>query len=553
MNTNSQNKICTDCKTNFIIDEGDLTLYEKVGLNVPEQCFECRIKQHWGFSVFGKFRKGVSALTGESLITVLPENARYPVYKSKEWWSDAWDPMDYGQEYDPSKPFFEQLKELQEKVPRSHQTGENSTNCDWCDDVWESKNCYLSRSFLKCENCSYLYRVLDSKDSFDLAYCFNLQSSYDCLFCHDSFNLNFCENSRDCIDSSFLFDCRNCQHCFMSYNLRNKTYCIRNKQYTKEAYEEEMAKMKLDSFENVEKLKAEFGDILKNNAVHRENFNIRTTGSTGNYLTDCDKCVNCFSWEKSQNCRNHIRGMKTKDSIDQTFTWNTEVSGDNSGVFGGFAIKHSSWSDGRYSEYIDNCVEVEYCFGCVGVRNKKYCILNKQYDKDTYEKLRSQIVADMTKRGEYGKFLPYSMQLCDYNLSTGIIYFPNVTKEEILDRGGYWSEENGSSLDGVSSLTLPDSIRDTSPDVSKQALICPSSNYRFNISQGEYEFHKNRNIALPREHFDFRILEKIKKMAIIRAYPYHCFYCKKDIMAYYPPEWGYKNIACEDCYKQNLA
>ncbi len=553
MNTKNQTKVCVDCKNEFEIDSGDLGLYEKIELSIPAQCFLCRIKQHFAFVIFGKFRKGKSDLSGESLITVLPEKSRYPIYKSHEWWSDGWDPISYAQEYDPSKSFFAQLKELQEKIPRPHQTGENSTNCDWCDDVWESKNCYLSRSLLKCENSSYLYRVVEAKDSFDIVYCFNLQNSYDCLSCHNSYNLNFSENSRDCIDSYFLYDCRNCQNCFMSWNLRNKKYCIRNTQYTKEQYEERIKKVEFDSYSKINVLKKEFEDILKKEVVHRENFNLRTTNSSGDYLTDCDKCVNCFFWEKSQNCRNHIRGMKTKDSIDQTFTWNTEMSGNNSGVFGGFGIKHSSWSDARYSEYLDLCIECEYCFGCVGLRKKKYCILNKQYSKEEYEKLREQIVRDMQKRGEYGKFLPYSMGLCDYNFSTGIIYFPNITEKEILDKEGYWSEENLSSADGISSLELPDSIIDTKADISLQALICPETKYRFNIAPTEYEFHKRKNFALPRLHFDLRIMKAIKKMSIIKSYPYKCFYCEKDIMAYYPPEWGYQKVACEECYKQNIA
>lgn len=553
MNTKNQTKVCIDCGSEFEIDSGDLDLYEKVDLQIPVQCFFCRIKQHFAFVVFGKFRKGKSDLSEESLITVLPEKSRYPIYKSREWWGDDWDPMAYGQKYDSSRSFFDQLKELQEKVPRPHQTGENSTNCDWCDDVWESKNCYLSRSILKCENSSYLYRVLETKDSFDIVYCFNLQNSYDCLSCHNSFNLNFSENSRDCIDSFFLFDCRNCQNCFMSWNLRNKKYCIRNKQYTREQYEEEMIKIRFDSHKVVNFLKEEFENILKKEVVHRENFNLRTTNSTGDYLTDCDKCINCFSWEKSQNCRNHIRGMKTKDSIDQTFTWNTEMSGDNSGVFGGFGIKHSSWSDARYSEYLDLCVECEYCFGCVGLRKKKYCILNKQYEKEEYEILKNKIVEDMKKGDEYGKFLPYSMGLCDYNFSTGVIYFPDITEKEILEKGGYWLREDLSSKDGISSLELPDSILDTDEDVSSKALICLETKYRFNIAPSEYEFHKRKSFALPRLHFDLRMMKGIKKMSIIKSYPYTCFYCKKDIMAYYPPEWGYQKIACEECYKQNIA
>ena len=554
MNTKTeQSKICTDCKNEFSIDSGDLDLYEKVGLKIPKKCFDCRIKQYFIFSVFGKFRKGVSDLSGENFITVLPNKPRFPVYKSHEWWSDDWDPISYGQEYNSSRPFFDQLKELQEKVPRPHQIGQNNTNCDWCDDVWNCKNSYLSRSMDQCENLNYGYRCIKIKDSFDIVYSFNLQSCYDCLECHDSFNLSFSQNSRDCIDSYFLYDCRNCQNCFMSWNLRNKKYCVRNKQYSQEDYLKELDKIMLDSHKVAEDLKKEFANILKNEAVHRENQNLRCTSSIGNYMTDCDKCVNVFAWEFSQNCRNCLRGLKSKDCIDMGFSWNLELSGNNGVVDGGYALKHSACSIGKYSEYIDMCKDVEYCFGCVGLKKKKYCILNKQYTKEEYEKLKKQIIEDMEKRGEYGEYLPYSMGTGYYNLSNGIIYFPNITKEEVLRNGGYWSEENFSQTDGTPSSQLPDSIKDTESAISSRALICPESGFRFNISDNEYNFHKRKNLALPRLHFDTRIMNNMKKISVIKSYPYKCFYCEKDINAYYPPEWGYHKIACEECYKQNIA
>ncbi len=554
METKTQlNKVCVDCNLDFIIETGDLILYEKVGLVLPEKCFECRLKHHLSFWVFGKFKKSISDLSGESVITVLSNKTRYPLYTSHEWWGDAWDPMSFGQDYDSGKSFFNQLQELQEKVPRPHQTGENNTNCDWCEDIWESKNCYLTRSAVKCDNVSYGYRIVESKDSVDVVNSFNLQNSYSCFACHSSFNLNFSENSKDCIDSYFLFDCRNCQNCFMSWNLRNKQYCIRNKQYTKEAYEKELKNIKLDSYKNIEDLKNEFENILKKEAIHRENFNLKTTDSVGNYLTNCDKCINMFSFENAQNSRNSMRGISTKDCIDQAGTWRDENSGNNSCVTGGYQIKYSAWSDARYSEYLDLCIECEYCFGCVGLRKKKYCILNKQYTKEQYENLKDEIIKDMTNTGEYGKFLPYSMSPCDYNFSQNIIYFPNSKKEEILKNGGYWSDEDLSSGDGVSSLDLPDSVLDTDSAISKQALICPETKYRFNIAQPEYGFYKRKNFALPRIHFDLRIIKKAQKVAVFKSYPYKCFYCKVDIMAYYPPEWGYQKIACEECYKLNIS
>ena len=54
MNTKSQKiNVCVNCKNKFVIDSGDLLLYEKVGLKIPKQCFECRLKQYFAFWVFG--------------------------------------------------------------------------------------------------------------------------------------------------------------------------------------------------------------------------------------------------------------------------------------------------------------------------------------------------------------------------------------------------------------------------------------------------------------------------------------------------------------------
>ncbi len=83
-----QTKICEHCGQNFTITEGELALYEKVGIELPILCFFCRIKLHLSFWMFGKFRKGKSDLSGENLITVLPGKKRYPIFISTEWYGD---------------------------------------------------------------------------------------------------------------------------------------------------------------------------------------------------------------------------------------------------------------------------------------------------------------------------------------------------------------------------------------------------------------------------------------------------------------------------------
>jgi hypothetical protein len=159
----------------------------------------------------------------------------------------------------------------------------------------------------------------------------------------------------------------------------------------------------------------------------------------------------------------------------------------------------------------------------------------------------------MRKRGEYGKFLPYAMSAGPFNFSTSFLYFPETRKEDILKLGGYWEDINESHIEGMSTNELPDDIKDVPDTIITQALICPETSWRFNMSQNELIFYKENNIPLPRYHFDVRTKNALKYLTVLQSYLYKCFYCKKDIEAYYLPEWNYQKIACEECYKQNIA
>lgn len=547
-----QTKTCEHCRNEFTISEGELSLYEKVGIEPATICSFCRLKQHLSFWMFGKFRKGKSDLSGESLITVLPEKNRYPIYTSNEWFSDKWDAMDYGMNYDENRSFFEQLQVLQEKVPHPHQTGTKNTGCDWCDDVWNSKNCYLARSMEECEDLMYSYRNMKMKNSIDASVCFTSEKCYDVSDCHHSYKLFYSKHSRDCVDSYFLYVCRNCQNCFMCWNLRGKSYFIENVEYSREEYLKKIESFKLDSFNSIQSFKKRFEEIIQKEVVHRPNFNFKTYNSEGDYLIDCKNCHNCNTINDSEDSFNCARGLRHKSDIDSDGSWYSELIGNCSGCVNSYALKYSNWSTSRYSEYLDLCIECEYCFGCIGLKKKKYCILNKQYTKEEYEALKDKIISDMRKRGEYGKFFPYSMSAGPFNFSNSFLYFPETTKENILKLGGYWEDINENHIEGMPTSELPDSIKDVPDTITTQALICPETGWRFNISQNELSFYRENNIPLPRLHFDVRIKNQLKYLTVLKAYPYTCFYCKSEIKAFYRTEWGYQKIACEECYKQNI-
>ena len=89
-------------------------------------------------------------------------------------------------------------------------------------------------------------------------------------------------------------------------------------------------------------------------------------------------------------------------------------------------------------------MEVEscsYCFGCIGLRNKQYCVLNKQYEKDERHKIVDSIFASMEKEGTFGKFFPAWMNPYYFNDTCSVLIDDSFTKEEVEADGYLWRDE----------------------------------------------------------------------------------------------------------------
>ena len=388
--------------------------------------------------MFGKFHKRKCDLSGESIISIFPANARFPVYKTTHWYSDSWEPP--YQEYDPARPFFDQLYELQTKSPKPHQYGTQNQNSDYSDDVWECKNCYLCRSMLRSENVYYSYRTFNGHDSLDLCYCYDSDKSYSSNYCFKIFNTKYAFDSRDAMDSAFLYDCRDVKDCFMCWNLRHKQYCILNEQYSKEDYFRKIVEYNTGSWNELQKMKEEFAKRVREEAIHKTNYNVRVYDSSGNFMTDCKNCDNSYFLESSENCFDVYRGLESKETADSNGVWQAQMCWGVMQLSRGYRLFNSLYcTDCNDSEYLDFCTNCENCFGCVGLRNKKYCILNKQYEEKEYFKLRDKIASDMKLGGEYGQSFPMKMAYTGYNLSLAGTIFP-AGKEEVERWGGYWEE-----------------------------------------------------------------------------------------------------------------
>ena len=180
---NSQTKICQNCKKDFTIEPEDFAFYEKIKVPPPTWCPECRLIKRLAWRGERSLFKRKCNLCGKDKILLYSPESPYTVYCRDCWWSDKWDPESYEKDYNFSKSFLEQFKELFLKVPRMGiiQQG-NVVNSDYTNRASDNKDCYLIFAANKNENCSYGTALWNSKDSMDN---YNLRSSELCFECVD--------------------------------------------------------------------------------------------------------------------------------------------------------------------------------------------------------------------------------------------------------------------------------------------------------------------------------------------------------------------------------
>ncbi|MBU0626696.1 hypothetical protein KKH82_04685 [Patescibacteria group bacterium] len=75
------------------------------------------------------------------------------------------------------------------------------------------------------------------------------------------------------------------------------------------------------------------------------------------------------------------------------------------------------------------------------MKNKKYCILNKQYTKEERFRLAEEIFEKLKAEGIRGEFFPVAMSPFPYNDTVAIDYSPVTEKQlEILEPDKFISD-----------------------------------------------------------------------------------------------------------------
>ncbi len=558
------NKECLHCWIWFEITQDDLAFYDKISpvfgwkkyqVSAPTHCPDCRQQRRLAFRNERKLYKTKCAVTWKNIISIHSPDSSYKIYEKDEWWSDNFDWTKYWIGFDFNKWFFQQFKELVNDVPRINLFNTNCENSDYWTYQWYNKNCYLEIWSWYCRDCYYWTVNLKCNNCTDCFYLISSEKCYNCIDCDNCYNSKYLQNCSNCSDSYFCYSSKSLKNCFLCYNLSNKQHCIENKQYTKEEYFKILNEYDLKEYTTLRNTLDKYKN-LKSGNISKFAILYNCDNCTWDNLHHCSNSHYCFDLEDARDCKFCYKWEKLRDSYDANIIWLPaelcyECLSSYENCYNQIWCCYCWNSKNIY--YSDCCFNSENLFWCVGLKNKKYCILNMQFSKEEYDILVPRIIEHMQKAWEWWEFFPITLSPFAYNETMAQDYFP-LSREWILHKGWRWKIEN----DKISNVTkvipaekLPNSILDIPDDVLNWAIKCEISNRPYKIIPQELKFYRENNISIPHLHPDERLKERIKLRNPRKLHDRQCMKCDKDIQTTYAPERS-EIVYCEECYLKEL-
>ena len=554
MKNENENRICQNCKNDFVIEPDDFGFYEKMKVPIPEKCPQCRQQIRMLFRNFKTLYKRPSSKSKKMIVSMYNPDVPFPVYDISEWWGDGWDPIDYGIDIDWDQPFFTQLTKLFNTVPHFSISNIKCENCGYSNFAFSSKNCYLVFGCVEDEDCDYGHIVWNSTDSIDNLYIFKCESCYECVDCLGSTKLFYSQECESCVDSVGLFDCRNCLNCIGCVGQVNKSYYIFNQPVLKEEYKEFLLQHPLSDKNSIDYILKE-RDALRKKLPQRFFFGSHNNNVSGNHIYNAHNIHYSFDIKSGEDSKFCFTVRKAVDSYDIAFT--TDLSecyqsltvGKSNRVIGSQII-----FDSHNVYYSDSCYNCQNIFGCYGLRKKSYCIFNKQYTQDEYEKLLPKLIEHMKQNNKWGLFFPKELSPFGYNESIANEYMP-LGREEALSQSFKWRDDIPSTS-GQETMKLEDIPKDPvdySDDLMNQVLACENCGKNYRLISREIGFYKKLGLPLPKKCFNCRHAGRMKKRNPRTLWNSKCANCGKDIKTSYTPENQkiYK-LYCEKCYQQEV-
>src|SRR3989344_2160107 len=562
----AETRHCQNCKKDFIIEPDDFGFYEKIKVPPPTFCWRCRyIRRLLDRNEYNFYKRKCDA-TGKDIISIYRPDAPFPVYQQEYWKSDKFDATKYSRDFDFSKLFFEQYEELRNVVPHLALVNSSSVNSEYTNQSQDNKECYMLVSSGRNEKCMYGNWL---ENCHFMADCCMADKSE---FCYESLNIQKCShcawiyNCSDCVNVYFSSDCRGCTDCFGCVGLRGQQYCYFNENIGKEAYEARVKKV-VCGREFIQQAKENFLKLYKTLPV-KFYHGINAKNCSGDYIRDSQNgrfIFNCGNNKDTAYMQD--AWLRTEDCLDCTEIIEGQLSYECQGVVTphrSIAIR-SGFNTITDSYYCDMCFNVQDCLGCFGLKQKKHCILNKQYTKDEYLKIKEKIIEYMQKTGEWGEYFPAKYSPFAYNESMAQDYFP-LKKEEALKTGYTWYDRPERDYEAtLLTKDLPKTFSETKEDIINEVIQCSSQNFSketekyplcmtaFKITPLEFSLYKILKIPVPEKCFPCRRQDRFKFRNPRKLWHKKCMKegCQNEFETSYAPEREEK-VYCEPCYNKEV-
>lgn len=201
-------------------------------------------------------------------------------------------------------------------------------------------------------------------------------------------------------------------------------------------------------------------------------------------------------------------------------------------------------------QYCFSCHSTSDCFGCYGLKRKKYCIFNKQYSKEEYFKLKQKLIEKMSNDGEYGAFLPPKYSPFAYNESSAMIWHP-LSKQQALTAGYRWKDDLPHTTGKETLTDIPHAISEVDQSITSEILSCQYCQKNYKITAQELKFYQQHNIPIPLTCFGCRRNIRIQKRQPRYLYQRTCDQCGTDIISSYSDSVS-ETVLCEGCYLEQL-
>lgn len=495
-------RVCTETGESFDITERDIEMLKLLRVPPPKTIWWSRVRNMRAYMAgVDLFRRAMP--DGESGVSMYDPESPVPILQSGIWHSDAFNPLSYGIACGTAKPFFGQWKKLSLLVPRPAIVQDSkSVNSEWSVYSIAYKNCYQCTSGFENEDCVYADLGMKDKHCSDISGCDSSEWCYDCVTCRQCSRTVSSESCESCVNLFFSLACKNCSDCFGCSNLRNKKFCFLNEQLTEKEYKKRLSEIDLSDGGVFEEWKARVRETVWKKAFRLAGTVLRSENCFGDEIADCRDVfgIRIFNSERLYQGYGVLNG---KDSMFFSSGVNIERCY--------MTCRTDKAYDNKMTLNCENCISVEYselltacedCFGCIGLKHKKYCVFNKQYSEEEYWPLVDAIKTAMLERGEYGSYFPYADSPFAYNTSFGDLLYP-MEEKAARSLGVRWYNFP-EDANAEPSASIPVRLSEVTDELLKRKFRCPITGRAFAFVRPELELHKELGIALPRVHPNFR-------------------------------------------------